>query len=135
MLMSNAVFLGVQAFAGSAAGSAGYNYKNHDDVSKYVDSVWVDNSGTSTTGTITVTFSATLPQADGQTLTFIPQIRNETAGYTDLLDYEQNVDKSQTSGNIDWACLSDEATTATANGMATTPAGTLLAQYAPTECR
>ena len=52
-----------------------------------------------------------------------------------FLTTSKNVDKAQTSGNMDWACLSDEQTTATANGMATTPAGTLLAQYAPTECR
>ena len=80
---------GIQAFAGSVAGTSGYNYKNDDAVSKYIDKIWIDNTGTSTTGNITVIFGANLPQADGNTLVFVPGIRDDAGAYTDLLDYEQ----------------------------------------------
>jgi type IV pilus assembly protein PilA len=38
-------------------------------------------------------------------------------------------------GNIDWACTSVTRQTATARGMGAAAVGTLLAKYAPTECK
>ncbi|MBK8102187.1 MAG: pilin [Cellvibrionales bacterium] len=38
-------------------------------------------------------------------------------------------------GAIDWACTSATATTATARGLGNAVVGTLLAKYAPTECK
>ena len=38
-------------------------------------------------------------------------------------------------GPVDWACTSATAATATARGLGNRPLGTLLAKYAPSECR
>ena len=40
-----------------------------------------------------------------------------------------------TSGSLDWSCQSQTVATATARGMTGGTAGTLLAKYAPAECR
>ncbi len=38
-------------------------------------------------------------------------------------------------GNIDWACASTTNATATAGGMATPVAGSIVAKYVPTQCK
>jgi type IV pilus assembly protein PilA len=83
---------------------------------KYVSSVGID-----TTGVITVTYSALVPQISGLTLTMTPNIGGA------LLPTGQT-------GSIDWACASADHGTATANSLAFT-AGTLPARYTPTTCK
>ena len=59
---------------------------------------------------------------NGQTLTFSPNVGGVTPTAASL-------------GAIDWACASATNQTATARGLANRPVGTLLAKYAPAECR
>jgi len=85
---------------------------------KYVGNVVIDTAGV---GEITVTFAAP-PQIAGATLVFTPNIGGAVlvAGAT---------------GPMDWACASASNVTATANGLVSAAAGTILAQYVPTECK
>jgi type IV pilus assembly protein PilA len=76
---------------------------------------------------ITVAIAAT--QANGiptginqQTLVFSPNVGGVTP-------------TAASTGAIDWACTSATAQTATARALANRPVGTLLAKYAPAECR
>jgi type IV pilus assembly protein PilA len=75
-----------------------------------------------TTGVITVTYSATVPQINALTLNLSPFINQKAlvAGAT---------------GAIDWACTSATNNTATARGLGAAVVGTLTAKYAPTECK
>jgi type IV pilus assembly protein PilA len=87
--------------------------------SKYVTTIAIANSGV-----ITITYStANVPQivAANNTLVLTPSI-NKVA----LATGQQ--------GTIDWACASNQNQTATARGLPVN-AGTLLAKYAPTECK
>ena len=86
---------------------------------KYVANIAPDAA----TGTIVVTYSATVPQISGGTVTLSPFI-NSVALAT-----------GQT-GAIDWACTTAGNATAAARGMkAAVSAGGILAKYAPTECK
>ena len=79
------------------------------------------------TGVITVTYNgANVPQIAGQTVNLSPFISVGGAP-TPLAAGQQ--------GPIDWACTSATNSTATARGMGAAAAGTLLAKYAPTECK
>jgi type IV pilus assembly protein PilA len=77
-------------------------------------------------GMITVTYNTTdngIPQLAGaDTITLTPSIATAvlTAG---------------ASGNVDWACASETNGNATAKGLPVGTAGTVLARYAPAECR
>ena len=84
---------------------------------KYVSGVAPNN----TSGIITVTFSATAPQINGQTLRLTPFVNKVALA-------------AGQAGAIDWACTSVTTNTATARGLAAA-AGTLTAKYAPTECK
>jgi type IV pilus assembly protein PilA len=84
---------------------------------KYVSTVTIGAA----TGIITVTYGANTPQISGYTIILEPSI-----GKVAL--------KTGQSGNIDWACGSATTTTATAEGLPVT-AGTVLARYAPTQCK
>jgi type IV pilus assembly protein PilA len=86
---------------------------------KYVTNIAANNA----TGVITVTYNgANVPQIAGQTVNLSPFINGAVlaAGKTSALD---------------WACTSATKTTATARGMGAAAVGTLLAKYAPTECK
>ena len=85
---------------------------------KYVQNITIGAA----TGVITVTYSATTPQINGQQLILSPFIAGAALA-TNL------------QGNIDWACTSLSKQTATSRGMGAAAAGTLLAKYAPTECK
>jgi type IV pilus assembly protein PilA len=86
---------------------------------KYVTNV-AANVGT---GVITVTFNgANIPQIAGQTVNLSPFVNGAV-----LAGGQQ--------GAIDWACTSVTKATAAARGMGAAAAGTLLAKYAPTECK
>jgi type IV pilus assembly protein PilA len=102
--------------AGVTAAATAWNIPNFTPT-KYVQNISVG----ATTGIITITYSATTPQINGQTLILSPFI-NQVALATTL------------QGNIDWACTSSQTQTAGARGLGAA-AGTLLAKYAPTECK
>jgi type IV pilus assembly protein PilA len=90
----------------------------------FVQTKYVANiAPTAATGVIVVTYSATVPQISGATVTLSPFI-NSVALATGQ------------SGAIDWACTSSGNATATARGLgAAVSAGGILAKYAPTECK
>ena len=98
--------------AASGAWTAGWA------ATKYVTTVAIAPA----TGVITVTYSNAVPQINGQTVLLSPFIAGAA-----LATGQQ--------GNIDWACTSLSKQTATAQGMGAATAGTLLAKYAPTQCK
>lgn len=59
---------------------------------------------------------------NGQTIILSPNVQG-------------GVPTSASQGAIDWACTSATNVTATARGLTNSPAGTLLAKYAPAECK
>ena len=96
--------------------------------SKFVTSILVNRAN----GLITITFNAANLGAAG-TLTLTPWTRDTAAGqaYAAALT-------AGASGAIDWGCASATALAAAAGGVnPITPlaAGTLLAKYAPAQCR
>jgi type IV pilus assembly protein PilA len=98
--------------AASAAWTAGWA------ATKYVTTVAIAAG----TGIITVTYSAVVPQISGATIKLSPYI----AGVA-LTTNQQ--------GNIDWACASATAQTSASQGLAGAATGTVLAKYAPTQCK
>jgi len=94
--------------------------------SKYVSNIVI---GTATPWSITATILATVASGNGipttlngQTLVFTPNVQKAAPTTASV-------------GAVDWACTSATAATATARGLASRPLGTLLAKYAPSECR
>lgn len=106
------------------AGNTGAN-------SKYVDKILLkpDQSGK-----ITITYNdATVGIKNGQdTLKLTPFIRADAAGTT--ITFKAAL-IAGTSGSIDWACTSTTKQTANDRAMGSAEKGTLLAKYAPSECR
>ncbi|MDO9292142.1 MAG: pilin [Hydrogenophaga sp.] len=102
--------------------------------SKYVNSVLLGGTAAAPTGVITITYNATAVGvgAAANTLRLSPYVRTAAAGTSVTLAAAQT---AGTSGSIDWACTSATGVTATAGGMAGAAAGTLLAKYAPAQCR
>jgi type IV pilus assembly protein PilA len=103
-------FAGVTAAAN--AWSAGWA------ATKYVTTVGIAAG----TGVITVTYSAVVPQINGATIVLSPFVAGAA-----LAPGQQ--------GNIDWACTSASRGTASSQGMAAAGLGTVLAKYAPTQCK
>jgi type IV pilus assembly protein PilA len=99
--------------------------------SKYVNSVLM---AAANTGIITITFNATSVGigAAANTMTLSPYIRTAAAGTSVTLAAAQ---AAGTSGSVDWACASATRVTATNGGMANATLGTILAKYAPAQCR
>ena len=99
-------------------------------ISKYVNSVQIDNA----TGEITITYNDVnvggSVTATTNTLTLTPNV-NDGTGFQDL----GTALGAGVSGNIDWACASDANAVATGRSMTTLTAGTLPAKYAPSECK
>jgi len=104
------------------ATAAAKSYNAAFQPTKYVQAVTVNT----TTGVITVQFSAQIPQVSGATIVLSPFIgvggapTPMAAGLT---------------GNIDWACTSSASSTATSEGMGAAALGTVLAKYVPAQCR
>lgn len=100
--------------------------------SKYVTSVLVP-AATAADGVITVTYNAANVGvgAGANTLNLKPLIQGGAGPVALSAAYTAG-----TTGSVDWACASTTAATAdaqlTGHG---TPAGTLLAKYAPSQCR
>ena len=97
--------------------------------SKFVNSVLLAAGGI-----ITVTYNpaATGVAAGANTLTLAPYVRTAAAGTSVTLAAALT---AGTSGALDWACASATQVAATNANMASVPAGTLLAKYAPATCR
>jgi len=74
------------------------------------------------TGVITVVYGPNTPQISNQTVILSPSINH-------------NALAAGLSGNIDWACTSVGNGTATAEALPFTGGATLLAKYAPTQCK
>jgi type IV pilus assembly protein PilA len=100
---------------GVKASSAAWN--GNFAATKYVSKVNI----TTTSGVITVTYSANIPQISGKTLILSPSIATVALA------------TGQT-GNIDWSCGSTTTATAKAASLPAT-AGTVFARYVPTQCK
>ena len=98
--------------------------------SKFVNSVLVARD----TGVITVTFNAGAVgvAAAENTIVLSPYVRTAAAGTSVTLQAAQ---AAGTTGAIDWACASTTRVQATAQNMAAAGLGTLLARFAPANCR
>jgi len=86
---------------------------------KYVGNVTIGVG----TGVVTVTYAAVTPQISGNTIILYPNAPKGTALVAGA------------TGNMDWACVSVGTSTALAEGEAIGAAGTVLARYAPTQCK
>jgi type IV pilus assembly protein PilA len=114
------------SMTGVNAAGVSWNANLEATRSKYVNQVNIDEQ----TGVITVEFRADgnngLPQAemDGKQLRFVPNV-----GGAEL--------SPDSVGAIDWACVSETASTATARGLTVEALGAagVKAKWAPSECR
>jgi len=98
--------------------------------SKYVTSVLITSTpGAATDGEITVTYSATAGPINGQTLVLTPWAQAGAAPVALGLSFAANI-----TGSVDWSCQSLTNNTSDARGMVGSQ-GTLVARYAPNECR
>ena len=105
------------------AGATGAN-------SKYVNSVQI----TPATGLITVTYNPTSVGvgAAANTLTLTPWVRTGAVGTGE--DFAGALANGN-SGTLDWGCASATNQVATDSSITVLAAGTLLAKYAPAQCR
>ena len=106
------------------AGDSGAN-------SKYVESILIDGE----TGEITVTYIAASVGLgeEANTVVLRPFIRSAASAEAAITLDAALADG--TTGNIDWGCASVTQTSATAGGMEGITEGTVLAKYAPANCR
>ena len=100
--------------------------------SKYVTSLLMAAAAGATQGELTITYNAGNVGSLGaaNTLVLSPWVRNGAAAPVTL----GNSYGVPVTGSIDWSCQSVTFATATNRAMAGS-AGTLLAKYAPSECR
>jgi len=98
--------------------------------SKFVNSVLI----TAASGLITVTYNPTSVgvAAAANRITLTPWVRNAAAGAGQSL---AAAIAAGNSGAIDWGCASATNASATAAGITVGAAGTVLAKYAPAQCR
>ncbi|MBX9900545.1 MAG: pilin [Burkholderiaceae bacterium] len=112
--------------AGLNAASVTYNaVAAAQKASKYVTDIKVTGGATPWPVVVTISATATngLPTGiNGQTIVFSPNVLKVTPVAT-------------SQGAIDWACASASAQTATSRGLGNKTLGTLLATYAPSECK
>jgi type IV pilus assembly protein PilA len=108
--------------AGVSAAATAWNAAAPAQASKYVTSVLI---AAGNTGVITVTYSANLTQAAGSTLVLTPFVQGA------LLPAFAGV----AGGDIDWACASATANTATSLGLVGATLGNIPAKYVPTQCK
>ncbi len=106
--------------AGVAAAAAAWDVAG--TATKYVQQVTI----TAGTGAVTVTYAGNanngIPATEnGHTLIFTPSVGGVALAANSV-------------GAVDWSCGSTQTTVASARGLPVT-AGTLLAKYAPNECR
>lgn len=102
--------------------------------SKYVTSVLMTAAANAaavgaTTGEIAITYNAVAGPINTQTLVLTPWVQGGSAPVRLGSSYAANV-----TGSIDWSCQSVTNNTSTARSMVGT-AGSLVAKYAPNDCR
>lgn len=97
--------------------------------SKFVESIQI----AADTGVVTITYRETAVGlgTDENTLILSPYIRS---GATTTETLEAALTSGGT-GSLDWACTSTTSVAAEAQGFTTPDTGTLLAQYAPSNCK
>jgi type IV pilus assembly protein PilA len=112
--------------AGLNAAATSYNaIPAAQKASKYVTDIQITGAATPWPIVITIAANANngIPTAiNGQTLVLSPNVANATP-------------TAASQGAIDWACGSASVLTATQRGLGNRVVGTLLAKYAPSECR
>ena len=88
-------------------------------------------------GMITVTYNpaAVGVAANENTLTLTPYVRGSTAANAATTLQLAAAQAAGVTGTIDWSCASVTNTYGTGQGMAALANGTLLAKYAPANCR
>ena len=98
--------------------------------SKFVDSVLIASG----TGVISITYNPTsVGVASAQNLiTLTPWVRNAGVGAGQALSAAIAAGDT---GAVDWGCASATSATASASGITVGAAGTMLAKYAPAQCR
>ena len=113
--------------ANSGTAGSGHN-------SKYVTSVGITETGPGA-GMITITYNAAEVGlgTGGNRITLTPWVRSGTTS-TGGQAYAAALAAGAT-GNLDWGCASATNATATAQGITPGAAGTVLAKYAPAQCR
>lgn len=118
---------GLEALAASWNAQAGDSGAN----SKYVESIQIDE----TSGEVTITYIETSVGlgTDENTLVLAPFIRSAASG-SDAVALGTALAAGGT-GSLDWGCASETQVASTAQGMKAITAGTLLAQYAPNNCK
>jgi type IV pilus assembly protein PilA len=124
--------IGTGATTANELASTAAALNNAPPSSKYVTSITV----TAATGAITITYNPANVggiAAGSNTLVLTPYINSTAGGVEQLADALTNGN----AGPLDWACASVTANTATSasRGMANPTMGTMLAKYAPAECR
>ena len=100
--------------------------------SKYVTGITVDGTAGATLGVVGITFNVTnvgTIGAGANTLSLTPYL-NAAGTITRLGSAAAGA-----TGTIDWACASATNVTATNRGLTAPVAGTLLARFAPSECK
>lgn len=107
--------------------------------SKFVNSVLMANvaaAGQPIGGnpTITITYNATAVglAAAANTITLTPWIRSGSAGAGETAFAAVTAGRS---GSLDWGCASASSNTANASNIVVDALGTVLAKYAPAQCR
>jgi type IV pilus assembly protein PilA len=121
-----AVSEGFQSNGINGVASAATSWAAGFTASKYVSGITINAAD----GHITVVYGPNTLQLSGKNIVLTPQVQVAGA-YTLLSGVGTNT------GNIDWACQSVTNTTATTRApvMLAPTAGTVLARYAPTECK
>lgn len=123
VLMSEA--FQVDSTAGMIAAATSFNLKPAaEKASKFVSDITVNPASPwSITVTILATAGNGIPTGEnGHTVVFTPYVQNAAPAAT-------------SQGSIDWACATTTNATATSRGLPGAATGTLLAKYAPAECR
>ncbi|WP_426397118.1 pilin [Ralstonia sp. R-29] len=121
---------------GNATGTWNLQNGGLGATSKYVTSVLFPAVAAGAAATvnpvITVTYNAAAAgvAANQNTITLTPWIRNTAAGQTAFAAVQAGA-----TGVLDWGCASQTSAAAAANGITIATPGTVLAKYAPAQCR
>lgn len=105
--------------------------------SKYVTSIQMSAVGTGTAASdpfLTIMYAAAAGPVNGTTLVLTPYVMALAGGPATAMKVGA-AQQANATGAIDWACASIQNSVATARGFTTVNPGTMLARFAPSECR
>jgi len=131
VLASSAKVAVVEGF--TSGDIVGMDASSADWVANFTPTKYVAGVGIGVgTGVITVTYNTVaatggIPQMAGANTILMSPFSTTAAGPVPLI--------AGAVGNIDWACTSAASVSATARGMGAAGLGTVVARYAPTECK